>query len=43
MLKVYRSTSTTKIKYPLGPKKCLTDYNKNGIHLGTASGSYRNI
>ena len=32
-----------KTKHPIDPRGCLTDQGKNGIHLATISGSYRNI
>ncbi len=31
-----------KNKHPIDPKTSLTDEGKNGIHLATVSGSYRN-
>lgn len=30
-------------KHPIDPKRALTDEGKNGIHLATLSGSYKNI
>lgn len=34
---------TSKNKHPIDPNTALTDEGKNGIHLATISGSYRNI
>ena len=34
---------SNKTKHPLDPKKCLNDEGKNGIHLATLSGTYRNL
>jgi len=33
----------SKNKHPIDPKNSLTDEGKNGIHLATISGSYRNV
>jgi ankyrin repeat protein len=30
-------------KHPIDPKRALTDEGKNGIHLATLSGSYKNL
>lgn len=33
----------SKSKHPIDPKNALTDEGKNGIHLATMSGSYKNL
>ena len=33
----------SKSKHPIGPECALTDEGKNGIHLATISGSYKNV
>lgn len=33
----------SKCKHPIDPKCALTDEGKNGIHLATISGSYKNV
>lgn len=33
----------SKNKHPIDPKTAATDQGKNGIHLATISGSYRNV
>ena len=33
---------TSKTEHPIDPRAAVTDEGKNGIHLATISGSYRN-
>ena len=33
---------SSKTKHPVDPKSAITDQGKNGIHLATVSGSYKN-
>lgn len=33
----------SKSEHPIDPRSALTDEGKNGIHLATVSGSYRNV
>lgn len=34
---------SNKSKHPLDPRRCVNDEGKNGIHLATLSGTYRNL
>ena len=42
-VKQVRECIKNKSKHPLDPRRCLTDQGKNGIHLATSSGAYRNL
>lgn len=40
---IVQKVVASKSKHPIDPKNSLTDEGKNGIHLATVSGSYRNV
>jgi ankyrin repeat protein len=42
-VKKIKDVISNKTKHPVDPKKCVNDEGKNGIHLATLSGTYRNL
>ena len=42
-IKKIKECIANKSKHPLDPKTCINDEGKNGIHLATLSGTYRNL